>query len=262
MSHRPGDSLTTAEPLRTPPEFGDSPRKARSMPELNPRDFMSRCIAGHSHLHCVDSAPTTTSWVSLERLQWTRSSQLSLRFVVLLVQEWPAFHILLSQMSKQHHPDVPDHKLRPPFQEITAAYNVLRDPVSRRAYDNTLPTPAREAPASTLQSRHAADTAARLRRAAASRPAPAASQSQHPHTANVVDPSFPRRPPSQDPVPGALDRHNQHPGQRYVPPDPAAQTAAWAAQQQELRDQQGRSQRHLASAALAVWAKLSPWDGS
>ncbi|KAJ6516632.1 DnaJ domain-containing protein, partial [Mycena vitilis] len=37
-------------------------------------------------------------------------------------------------MSKEHHPDIPDHKEKPQFHEITEAYTVLRDPVSRRAY--------------------------------------------------------------------------------------------------------------------------------
>ncbi|KAJ7116230.1 hypothetical protein C8R43DRAFT_1038392 [Mycena crocata] len=163
-------------------------------------------------------------------------------------------------MSKEHHPDVPDHKMKPPFHEITAAYNVLRDPISRRAYDNTLPAPARQA-ASTLQSRHAADTAARLRRATASRPQPASASSHchphRPHPAHTVDPPFTRRAPSHDPLPGAHDRHHRHPGQRYVPPDPVAQMAAWAAQQEALREQKTRGQRYMASMILGVSALVT-----
>ncbi|KAJ7885279.1 DnaJ domain-containing protein, partial [Mycena olivaceomarginata] len=78
-------------------------------------------------------------------------------------------------LSKEHHPDVPHHKVKPQFHEITEAYNVLRDPVSRRAYDNTLPAPQGPT-ASTLHARHLADTAARFRRA--SRPPPQASSSK------------------------------------------------------------------------------------
>lgn len=35
------------------------------------------------------------------------------------------------QLSKTHHPDIPGHKVNPEFHEITEAYNVLRDPISR-----------------------------------------------------------------------------------------------------------------------------------
>ncbi|KAJ6592837.1 DnaJ domain-containing protein [Mycena capillaripes] len=118
-------------------------------------------------------------------------------------------------MSKEHHPDVPHHKVKPQFHEITEAYNVLRDPVSRRAYDNTLPAPAAQTPSS-LHSRHLADTAARFRRA--SRPPQASSSNTRRRYASPTETPFPRRPPSHHtPLPGALDQHHRHPGQRYKP---------------------------------------------
>ncbi|KAJ6556607.1 DnaJ domain-containing protein [Mycena vulgaris] len=162
-------------------------------------------------------------------------------------------------LSKKHHPDIPDHKVKPQFHEITEAYNVLRDPVSRRAYDNTLPAPQAHAP-STLQARHLADTAARFRRA--SRQAAASSSTsaftararptRHTHT----DPPFPRRPPSHAPLPGSHDWHHQHPGQRYKPPDPAAQAAAWVAQQDMLREQKTRTPRLMAAFGAVVMVGL------
>ncbi|KAJ7454561.1 DnaJ domain-containing protein, partial [Mycena galericulata] len=160
-------------------------------------------------------------------------------------------------LSKEHHPDVPDHKVKPQFHEITQAYNVLRDPVSRRAYDNTLPAPQAHAP-STLHSRHLADTAARFRRAsraASSSSAPPFPARSRP-TAHTETP-FPRRPPSHTPVPGAHDRHHRHPGQRYKPPDPVAQAAAWAAQQEILREQKTRAQRYMASMLLGFGSLLT-----
>ncbi|KAJ7648085.1 DnaJ domain-containing protein [Roridomyces roridus] len=153
-------------------------------------------------------------------------------------------------LSKEHHPDVPDHKEKPPFHAITEAYNILRDPVSRRAYDNTLPAPQAPSP-STLQSRHLADTAARLRRTArasssssSSSPPPFAPRTHH----GAHEPPFRRRPPTHVLLPGANNlRHNLHPGQRYQPPDPAEQAAAWAAQQEMLREKKTRGTRFMGS---------------
>ncbi|KAJ7835004.1 DnaJ domain-containing protein [Mycena olivaceomarginata] len=153
-------------------------------------------------------------------------------------------------LSKEHHPDVPHHKVKPQFHEITEAYNVLRDPVSRRAYDNTLPAPQGPT-ASTLHARHLADTAARFRRA--SRPPPQTSSSKNSSFASRArhsSPSetpFPPRPPTHTPLPGAKDRHHQHPGQRYKPPDPVLQAAEWSAQQAMLREHKTRGQRYMAS---------------
>ncbi|KAK7057894.1 J domain-containing protein [Favolaschia claudopus] len=161
-------------------------------------------------------------------------------------------------MSKSHHPDVPHHKEKPEYHEISEAYNVLRDPVTRRAYDNTLPDP-QASPASTLQSRHMADTAARLRRAHArsSRPTQPGASSSTTSRKNhrSTTPPFPRRPSSQDhPLPGAQERHHLHPGQRYKPPDPVAQAAAWAAQQEMLREQKTRSQKLMAGTMFTFGA--------
>ncbi|KAJ7720004.1 DnaJ domain-containing protein [Mycena maculata] len=153
-------------------------------------------------------------------------------------------------LSKEHHPDVPDHKVNPQFHEITEAYNVLRDPVSRRAYDNTLPAPQAPAP-STLQARHLADTAARFRRASSR--AHASSTSPFPPRARAAstEPPFPRRHPSQShSLPGSGARHHRHPGQRYSPPDPTAQAAAWRAQQEVLREHKTRGPRFMAGAVL------------
>ncbi|KAF7362622.1 J domain-containing protein [Mycena venus] len=157
------------------------------------------------------------------------------------------------QLSKEHHPDVPHPKMKPQFHEITEAYNVLRDPISRRAYDNTLPAP--QAPtASTLHARHMADTAARFRRASQARPTQS-SHSTSPFTsrrhASPSETPFPRRPPTHGPLPGSNDRHHRHPGQRYKPPDPAVQAAAWAAQQEQLYEQKTRGQRFMASMVVA-----------
>ncbi|KAJ7435276.1 DnaJ domain-containing protein [Mycena latifolia] len=158
-------------------------------------------------------------------------------------------------LSKEHHPDVPDHKEKPQFHEITEAYNVLRDPVSRRAYDNTLPAPAAQAP-STLQARHLADTAARFRRASRQASSTSGFATRARPTAHT-NPPFPRRPPSHAPLPGAHDRHHRHPGQRYKPPDPAAQAAAWTAQQEMLREQKTRMPRFMASVALSCTVLLA-----
>ncbi|KAJ7146855.1 DnaJ domain-containing protein, partial [Mycena epipterygia] len=106
-------------------------------------------------------------------------------------------------LSKEHHPDVPHHKVKPEFHEITEAYNVLRDPVSR------------------------------------------------------CDPPFRRRPPSHTPLPGAGDRHHQHPGQRYKPTDPTALAAAWAAQKEALREQKTRGPRFMASMMLGLGVLLT-----
>ncbi|KAJ7215056.1 hypothetical protein GGX14DRAFT_542144 [Mycena pura] len=158
-------------------------------------------------------------------------------------------------LSKEHHPDVPDHKEKPQFHQISEAYNVLRDPVSRRAYDNTLPVAQGPAP-STLHSRHMADTAARLRRTAAApaQPsgAPATARWRATGFGRGTDPPFPRRPPAprHAPLPGAHERHHRHPGQRYTPPDPAAQAAAWAARKEALREQKTRGQRYMAGIVL------------
>ncbi|KAF7291387.1 J domain-containing protein [Mycena indigotica] len=152
-------------------------------------------------------------------------------------------------LSKRHHPDVPDHKSTPAFHEITAAYNVLRDPVSRRAYDNTLPSIPRPAP-STLYSRHMADTAARYRRAATrSSPPPQSHSHVNPHSsshrAQPSQTSFRKRAAAHDPVLGARDRHERHPGQRYRPPDPVAQAAVWAVKKELMREQKTRPQRYV-----------------
>ncbi|KAF8142710.1 DnaJ domain-containing protein [Mycena galopus ATCC 62051] len=156
-------------------------------------------------------------------------------------------------MSKEHHPDVPHHKVKPQFHEITEAYNVLRDPVSRRAYDNTLPAPQGPA-ASTLHARHLADTAARFRRASRppqSSPSTSAFSPRTRHSSPMETP-FPRRASADIPLAGANDRHHRHPGQRYRPPDPKVQAAAWAAQQALLRENKTRSQRFMASMMLAL----------
>ncbi|KAF7350714.1 J domain-containing protein [Mycena sanguinolenta] len=156
-------------------------------------------------------------------------------------------------LSKEHHPDVPHPKTKPQFHEITEAYNVLRDPVARRAYDNTLPAPQASAP-STLHARHLADTAARFRRASRPPQAKTSSASSFASRARHASPTetpFPRRAPDHSPLPGATDRHHRHPGQRYKPPDPAMQAAAWAAQQEVLREQKTRSQRFMGSVVLA-----------
>ncbi|KAJ7093837.1 DnaJ domain-containing protein [Mycena belliarum] len=161
-------------------------------------------------------------------------------------------------LSKEHHPDVPDHKEKPEYHEIIEAYNVLRDPVSRRAYDNILPALQGPGP-STLQSRHLADTAARFRRASrqsASASASSAFTSRERPTAHANSP-FPRRPPSHTPLPGAHDRHHLHPGQRYRPPDRMKQAAAWRAQQEELREQKTRMPRFMVSAAISSAVLLS-----
>ncbi|KAJ7146853.1 DnaJ domain-containing protein [Mycena epipterygia] len=158
-------------------------------------------------------------------------------------------------LSKEHHPDVPHHKVKPEFHEITEAYNVLRDPVSRRAYDNTLPAAQGHAP-STLESRHLMDTAARFRRA--SRPSPTSSSfTSRARATPHADPPFRRRPPSHTPLPGAGDRHHQHPGQRYKPPDPTALAAAWAAQKEALREQKTRGPRFMASMMLGLGVLLT-----
>ncbi|KAJ7073095.1 DnaJ domain-containing protein [Mycena amicta] len=163
-------------------------------------------------------------------------------------------------LSKKHHPDVPDHKSKPQFHEITQAYNVLRDPVSKRAYDNTLPSVPRQDP-STLHSRHLSDTAARYRRSAAARSSPPPSQTHssspstsrtRPHPSSSPNPPFPRRRP--DPLPGAHDRHNRHPGQRYKPPDPVAQAAAWAVKKELMREQKTRTQRYVTGMMLGIGA--------
>ncbi|KAJ7247008.1 DnaJ domain-containing protein [Mycena rebaudengoi] len=154
-------------------------------------------------------------------------------------------------LSKTHHPDIPGHKVNPEFHEITEAYNVLRDPISRRAYDNTLPARQAHAPSS-MHSRHMADTAARFRRA--SRPG-SSSSFRYPsraHSSQPPDPPFPRRPSSQTHIPGAGDRHNRHPGQRYTPPDRTAQSAAWAEQQRHLRDRKTRGPKIMGSLVLAL----------
>ncbi|KAJ7026850.1 DnaJ domain-containing protein [Mycena alexandri] len=161
-------------------------------------------------------------------------------------------------LSKEHHPDVPHHKEKPQFHEITEAYNILRDPVSRRAYDNTLPAPQAPTP-STLHSRHMADTAARFRRA--SRPQQAASStssfSSRPRHTSPLETPFPRRPPSYTPLPGANDLHHRHPRQRYKPPDPVAQAAAWAEQQEFLREQKTRAPRFMTSIMLGFGAIIT-----
>ncbi|KAJ7288862.1 DnaJ domain-containing protein [Mycena rebaudengoi] len=148
-------------------------------------------------------------------------------------------------LRKSHHPDIPDHKEKPQFHEITEAYNILRDPISRRAYDNTLPT-SQPVAKSSLHAHHLADTAARFRRASArpnSSSSPFASSRAPPNTY----PPFPRRSPANYPLPGAHDKHNHHPGQRFRPPDPVAQTAAWAAQQRTLRERKTRGTKLMAS---------------
>ncbi|KAJ7618942.1 DnaJ domain-containing protein [Mycena rosella] len=159
-------------------------------------------------------------------------------------------------MSKEHHPDVPHHKEKPQFHEITEAYNVLRDPVSRRAYDNTLPDPQAQPP-STLQARHLADTAARFRRAMRPAASPAPAFNSRARATLHGEPPFPRREPSHTPLPGAHDRHHRHPGQRYKPPDPAAQAAAFAAQQADLREQKTRMSRFMTSTFLFCTVVLS-----
>ncbi|KAF7300325.1 J domain-containing protein [Mycena chlorophos] len=164
-------------------------------------------------------------------------------------------------LSKTHHPDVHDAKSRPEFHQITEAYNVLRDPVSRRAYDNTLPSTPRPGP-STLQSRHMADTAARYRRAAASgrshHAAPPGSRNpssspKHPsQTQTAGQPPFRARPTPSDALPGARDRHNSHPGQRYVPPDPLTQAQKWAAKKAQMRDEKTRAPKYVGTMVLGI----------
>ncbi|KAJ7087917.1 DnaJ domain-containing protein [Mycena belliarum] len=43
-------------------------------------------------------------------------------------------------LSKSHHPDIHNHRAEPEFHEITMAYSVLRDPITRQAYDASLPS--------------------------------------------------------------------------------------------------------------------------
>ncbi|KAJ7655421.1 hypothetical protein B0H17DRAFT_1214055 [Mycena rosella] len=63
--------------------------------------------------------------------------------------------------------------------------------------------------------------------------------------------------PHTRPFPGAHDRHHRHPGQRYKPPDPAAQAAAFAAQQADLREQKTRMSRFMTSTFLFCTVVLS-----
>ncbi|KAJ6531442.1 hypothetical protein DFH09DRAFT_1370590 [Mycena vulgaris] len=101
---------------------------------------------------------------------------------------------------------------------------------SRRAYDAALPSHAQHHPQPNLHIRH------RLAGAYFGRHFPPSPSSfRPPWRAHSTQPPEPQRPAYQ-PIPGAGDRHHHHPGQRYVPPDPAAQAAAWAAQQRALRD--------------------------
>ncbi|KAJ7189149.1 DnaJ domain-containing protein [Mycena filopes] len=162
-------------------------------------------------------------------------------------------------LSKEHHPDIPHHKEKPQFHEITEAYNVLRDPVSRRAYDNTLPA-QKAPPPSTPHSRHMADTAARLRRAQ-SRSQHASSSHSHshshpsspsgPHFASPLETPFARWPGSYTPpLPGANDIYQRHPRQRHRPPDPVAQDAAWRAKKEMLWERKTRGPRFISSMLL------------
>ncbi|KAJ7143874.1 hypothetical protein C8R44DRAFT_141159 [Mycena epipterygia] len=54
------------------------------------------------------------------------------------------------------------------------------------------------------------------------------------------------------PLPGSGDRHHRHPGQRYTPPDPVAQSAAWSAQQLELRERKMFKQKLMWSFPFAL----------
>ncbi|KAF7312998.1 J domain-containing protein [Mycena kentingensis (nom. inval.)] len=161
-------------------------------------------------------------------------------------------------LSKKHHPDVPGHKNKPEFHEITTAYNVLRDPVSRRAYDNTLPDTSRAAPSS-MHSRHMADTAARYRRAASSarsapRSSPSSSSSTSRRSTHASEPPFRRRAPAADPILDQHDRapHQHHPGQRYRPPDPNVQAARWAVKKELMREEKTRTPRYVVGMVSGV----------
>lgn len=58
--------------------------------------------------------------------------------------------------------------------------------------------------------------------------------------------------PRYKPLPGSGDRHHRHPGQRYTPPDPVAQSAAWSAQQLEIRERKMFKQKLMWSFPFAL----------
>ncbi|KAJ7763214.1 hypothetical protein DFH07DRAFT_770936 [Mycena maculata] len=135
------------------------------------------------------------------------------------------------QLSKSHHPDIPHHKLEPAFHKIADAYSVLHDPLARRTYDVTLSLQHNARP--THHTHYPASGGAFEFFGAATCQVPSSVRPLwRAHSTRPPPPSTPTS--AYTPIPGTGDRHHRHPGQRYIPPDPAAQHATWKAQQDEL----------------------------